>query len=458
MLYEDFIKSKKPKPIQTGFKIPSSWINDKAFDYQAEIIERACFNGRYALFMDTGLGKSITQMNIADAVVRHTNGSFLMVAPLAVAWQFSKDECHKFGYELNFCKKQSDVKKGINITNYESLHNFDADFFDGVSLDESSILKGFDGKTRKLLTDMFRMTRFKIPSSATPSPNDFIELGTHSEFLNNYTVAEMKMMYFTQDRANVQDYILKGHAESEFWEWVSSWAECISSPSDLGYDGSSHILPNLNEIYHEISHDDTSYITNGSLFEFAESNIATLGRNKRATIEKRAEKVSSLQNGEPHLVWCDTNDESSKLKEIMAYAIEVKGSDKEEYKAEMALAFAHGEIGTLISKPSIFGYGLNLQKAHNMTFTGLSYSYESYYQAVRRMWRFGQQNEVNVNIIVADNERSILNSIHRKKQQHEDMKIKMLNAVLSARKKYDLKIDVFNDFTIPNFIYSKEVL
>lgn len=456
MEYIDFIKSKKPKAIQTGFKIPSSYINSNAFDYQAEIIERACLNGRYALFMDTGLGKSITQMNYADAVHRHTNKDVLMLAPLAVSYQMVQ-EGKKFGYELNHCKSQNDVKKGLNITNYESVHKFDFNHFICVVLDESSILKGFDSKTRKILTEGFNQTRFKLACTATPSPNDFVELGTHSEFLGNFTVSEMKMMYFTQDRANVQDYILKGHAETEFWEWIASWAECISSPSDLGYDGSKHILPSLNELYHEISHDDTSYLTNGSLFEFSESNATTIGKNKRKTIEKRAEKVAELQNGEPHLVWCDTNDESDKLKEAMPYAIEVRGNHKDEYKAEMALAFARGEIGTLISKASIFGYGLNLQNAHNMTFTGLNYSYESYYQAIRRMWRFGQKKEVNVNIILADNERSILDTIHRKKEQHEKMKREMLKAVLSAKRNNELKIDVFNKFTIPNFIYSKGI-
>lgn len=457
MEYIDFIKSKKPINKAVGFKIPSNFINSNAFDYQAEIIDRACFNGRYALFVDTGLGKTLMELNYLDAVNRMFNKPVLLVTTLIVAYQIRDTEAQKFGYDVNLCKKQADVKNGINVTNYESIHNFDASSFIAVALDESSILKGFDGKTRKMLTDIFNETRFKLPCTATPSPNDFVELGTHSEFLNNYTVSEMKMMYFTQDRANVQDFILKGHAESEFWEWVASWAECISNPSDLGYDGSRHILPSLNEIYHEIAHDDTKYLSNGSLFEFAETNIGTISKNKRATIEKRADKVAELQNGEPHIVWCHTNDEADVLKEAMPNAIEVRGSHKEEYKAEMALAFSRNEIATLISKESIFGFGGNYQNAHNMTFTGLNYSYESYYQSIRRMWRFGQKNEVNVNIIIADNERNILQSIHRKKEQHEKMKKSMLNAVLKAKKSNGLKIDVFNKFTIPNFIYTKGI-
>jgi len=457
MEYDKFILQKIKHSPKTGFKIKDDWLNPNLFDYQREIVSRACEHGKYALFMDTGLGKSITQMNYADAVNRHTNKPVLMLAPLAVVYQMLK-EAGKFGFELNHARDNNSIKNGLNITNYESLHKLDSSLFACVVLDESSILKGFDSKTRRYLTDEFRHTKYKLACTATPSPNDFVELGTHSEFLGNYTVAEMKMIYFTQDRMNTQNYILKGHSEDKFWEWIASWAECLTSPSDLGYDGSAHILPSLNEIYHEISHDDCSYETNGLLFEFAESNATTIGRNKRKTIDQRAEKVASLQTDEPHLVWCDTNDEADHLKQAMPWAVEVRGSDKEEKKAEMAMAFANGEIRTLISKASIFGYGMNFQNIHNMTFTGLNYSYESYYQAVRRMYRFGQKNEVNVNVIVADNERSILDSIHRKKGQHEKMKSAMQKAIISAKRNSELKVDVFNKFKFPSFIKSKETL
>lgn len=455
MNYDDFIKTKKKHHPRTGFSIPDNWLNENLFDYQREIVARGCEYGRYALFMDTGLGKSITQMNIAEAVLRYTNKPVLMLAPLAVSRQMV-GEGEKFGFDLNLCRDNNDVKKELNITNYESLHKFDLDQFSGVILDESSILKGFDSKTRRTLTDGFRETPFRLACTATPSPNDFVELGTHSEFLGGYIVAEMKMIYFTQDRMNTQNYVLKGHAEEEFWQWIASWAECLSSPSDLGYDGSSHILPKLNEVYHEIIHDDVTY-GGDALFSFAETNATTISRNKRATIKQRAEKVLSLQNGQPHLVWCDTNDEADRLKEAMPHAIEVRGSDKDDYKAEMALAFANGEIETLISKASIFGFGMNFQNVHNMTFTGLNYSYESYYQAVRRMWRFGQKNEVNVNVIVADNERTILDSIHRKKEQHEKMKRSMQNAIIGAKKHQELKTEVFTDFIFPSFVHSKGV-
>lgn len=456
MDYENFIKSKKKTHEKVGFKIKDEWLNPNLFDYQRDIVQRGCENGRYALFMDTGLGKSITQMNIADAILRHTNKPVLMLAPLAVSRQMV-GEGAKFGYELNLSRENKDIKKALNITNYESLHRFDLSQFSGVILDESSILKSFNGKTKQMLISAFENTPYKIACTATPSPNDFMELGNHSEFLGVMESYEMIMRFFLNDTMNAGGYRLKGHAESEFWEWIASWAECIGSPADLGYDGSSHVLPKLNEIYHEIKHDDVKYLSNGALFEFFETNATTISRNKRETIAARAEKAAALQNGQPHLVWCDTNDEADKLKEAMPHAVEVRGNDKDEYKAEMALAFANGEIETLISKASIFGFGMNFQGVNNMTFTGLNYSYESYYQAVRRMYRFGQKNEVNVNIIVADNERSILDSIKRKKEQHEKMKSAMQNAISKARKTHELKYKVFKDFTFPSFVKPKGV-
>lgn len=456
MNYDEFILQKVKHAPKTGFKIKDDWLNPNLFDYQKEIVTRACDHGNYALFMDTGLGKSITQMNYADAVNRYTNKPVLMLAPLAVVYQMLK-EAGKFGFELNHAKDNNSIKNGLNITNYESLHKLDSSRFECIVLDESSILKSFNGKTKQYLVEDFKGTPYKLACTATPSPNDFMEIGNHSEFLGVMESYEMIMRYFINDTMNAGGYRLKGHGENEFWSWIASWAECLTSPADLGYDGSMHVLPSLNEIYHEISHDDCSYESNGLLFEFAESNATTIGKNKRKTIEERAQKVAELQTDEPHLVWCDTNDEADRLKEAMPWAVEVRGSDKEEKKAKTAMAFANGEIRTLISKASIFGYGMNFQNIHNMTFTGLNYSYESYYQAVRRMYRFGQKNEVNVNIIVADNERTILDAIHRKKAQHEKMKSSMQKAIITAKKHNELKSEVFNSFDIPSFIYSKGV-
>lgn len=451
MSYEDFIKSKKTIKESSGFKMPDSWLNPLAFDYQAEIIQRAVREGRYALFMDTGLGKSLTQLNYNDAILRHTNKPVLMVAPLAVVYQLEKESL-KFGYEINRIFKNSDVKKMINITNFDNLKNIDLSQFDCICIDESSILKSYTGTFKQYLVSETKNINFRLAATATPSPNDYLELGNHSEFLGVMQSYEMIMRYFLNDAMNAGGYRLKGHAEKEFWQWIASWAECITSPSDLGYDGSKHILPKLNEIYHEIEHDDVKYCENGLLFSFGEQNATTLAKNKKETLEKRANKVASLLDDNQHLIWVDTNEESEYLKRLIPDSVEVKGSDKDEYKAEMLNGFADGKIKYLITKSSIAGMGMNFQNAHNMTFFGLNYSYEKYYQAVRRMYRFGQTNEVNVNIIVADNEVNILNTIHRKKEQHDTMKREMQNAIIGAKKAKQLTMNKTQKVTLPSFM------
>lgn len=450
MNYEEFIRSKKNIKESSGFKMPDSWLNPLAFDYQAEIIQRAVKEGRYALFMDTGLGKSLTQLNYNDAILRHTNKPVLMVAPLAVVYQLEKESL-KFGYEINRIFKNSDVKKMINITNFDNLKNIDLSQFDCICIDESSILKSYTGTFKQYLVSETKNINFRLAATATPSPNDYLELGNHSEFLGVMQSYEMIMRYFLNDAMNAGGYRLKGHAEKEFWQWIASWAECITSPSDLGYDGSKHILPKLNEIYHEIEHDDVKYCENGLLFSFGEQNATTLAKNKKETLEKRANKVASLLDNNQHLIWVDTNEESEYLKRLIPDSVEVKGSDKDEYKAEMLNGFADGKIKYLITKSSIAGMGMNFQNAHNMTFFGLNYSYEKYYQAVRRMYRFGQTNEVNVNIIVADNEVNILNTIHRKKEQHDTMKREMQNAIIGAKKAKQLTLNRTISVTLPKF-------
>lgn len=450
MNYEEFIKNKKTHKIQTGFKMPDSQINKNAFDYQAEIIQRAVYEGRYALFMDTGLGKSLTQLNFNDAVLKHTNKPVLMVAPLAVVYQLEK-ESKKFGYELNRIFKNSDVKKEINITNFDNLKNIDLKQFSCIDIDESSILKSYTGTFKRFIVEESRDIPFKLAATATPSPNDYLELGNHSEFLGVMDSYEMIMRYFLNDTMKAGGYRLKGHAEKEFWEWIASWAECITSPADLGYDGSKHILPKLNEIYHQISHDDIKYCEDGLLFSFSEQNATTLAKNKKETLEKRANKISELLTVEPHLIWVDTNEESEYLKKSIPDIVEVKGSDKDEYKAEMLNAFADGEIKRLVTKTSIAGMGMNFQNANNQTFFGLNYSYEKYYQAIRRMYRFGQTKEVNVNIIVADNEVNILNAIHRKKEQHDIMKQQMQKAIIGAKKADNLTFNKTQKVTLPIF-------
>ncbi len=456
MKYDDFIKSKIILNVDSGFDIDKKYLNKSLFDYQKEIVIRACKKGKYALFVDTGLGKSLMQLNFGYAVHKQLNKNVLFLAPLVVAYQMVK-ESKKFGYELNHINKNNNYKDGLNITNYDNLKNIDTYLYDCVILDESSILKNASGKLRIMITDLFCNTSYKLLCTATPSPNDFLELGTHSEMLNDLKVSEMKMMYFAQDRANVQNYVLKGYAIDKFWEWVSYWAECISCPSDLGYDGSSHILPKLNENFIEVEYDDCDYSMNdGLLFGFTETNATTISKNKKKTIYLRIDVLKTLlKEDEQHLIWVDTNDEADKIKKSIDGIVEVRGSDSEELKAKRLMDFADGKIKWLMTKSSIAGMGMNFQNANNMTFVGLNYSYEKYYQAVRRMWRFGQTKQVNINVIVADNEIQILESMMRKKEQHNEMKRYMLQSVKSVRNKKELSVDVNDKFTFPKFLKSK---
>ena len=453
--YDKFIQNKSIKVDFSGFDIGQNELNPMLFDYQKEIVQRSLKSGKYALFMDTGLGKSICQLEFGYQCLKRDNKPILFVAPLAVVFQIQK-EALKFGYELEFIKNSVDIENKMYITNYDSLKKINTDDFNGIILDESSILKNYTGKIKKEIISNFKQTKYKLACTATPSPNDLLELGNHSEFLDVMESYEMIMRWFINDTMNAGGYRLKKHGQETYWEWISSWADCIGTPSDLGYDGSNHILPKLNENFHYIHYDDVKYLDGDSLFSFSQTNATTISRNKRDTIELRAEKALELINEESHLFWVNTNNEADVLKK-MANAkgidiIEVRGSDSDEVKANRLNDFADGKIKYLITKSSIAGMGLNLQSHQNMTFLGLDYSYERYYQAVRRMWRFGQKKEVNVNIIIADNEKSILQNIYRKKDQHEKMKKSMVKSISNSKVSDELKSVVNKEFIMPSFI------
>lgn len=462
MSYFEFVARKRLKSKKVGFKAQEAWLNPNLFDYQKEIVKRACEIGRYALFMDTGLGKSITQMNFAHCVWKHTNKPVLLLAPLAVVFQMC-DEASKFGFELSRVEGGI-LRDGLNITNYEQLEKLQGvENLAGIVLDESSILKSFTGSTKRALIEMFKHTPYKLACSATPSPNDYLELGNHSEFLGVLPSYEMIMRFFINDTMNAGGYRLKKHAESSFWEWVASWAECISSPADLGYDDRAFKLPPLREILHFVDFDDTQYFSEsnseGLLFKMSENNATTLAKNKKESLECRVDKLKEIlrdASALPHLIWVDTNLEADRLKAALSEefegVVEVRGSDSAEFKARTLADFANGHIPILITKASIAGMGLNFQNACNMSFLGLNYSYESYYQAVRRMYRFGQKREVVVNIIIADNEREILHTIHKKKEQHDKMKLAMTKAICKAKGVEELKQCWNLDFSIPSFL------
>ena len=388
MKYETFLNNKNTILENSGFEVDKEELNPMMFDFQKDIVKWALAKGRAAIFADTGHGKTVMQLEWASKIHKLTGGKVLILAPLAVTEQTQR-EGSKFGINVTVCSSQDDVKDGINITNYEKLDKFISKEFIAIVLDESSILKSFTGKVRNQLIDRFRNTPYKLACTATPSPNDYMELGNHSEFLGVMTRAEMLSMYFIHDGGQTSKWRLKGHAKDVFWQWVSSWAVVICNPKDLGYDVKGFTLSKLN-IYEIIA---------DGIEPTDEVLTLTERRNARKeSLEDRCRAAAKLVNDsdEQWLIWCDLNDESKMLHNLINESVEVKGSDKPEHKTKSAVEFAKGNIKALVSQPLIFGMGLNFQSCRNMIFVGLSDSYELYYQAVRRCWRFGQTREVNV--------------------------------------------------------------
>lgn len=417
--YFNFIENKRLILESTGFEISRSELNNMAFPFQKDIIRWALAKGKACIFADCGLGKTLMQLEWASKVHDYCgeNSSILILAPLSVCEQ-TKREGEKFGYSVNICESQEDVQSGINITNYEKIQKFDCSTFDGVVLDESSILKSFTGKIRNQLIDSFCKTRFRLACTATPAPNDFMELGNHCEFLGIMSRNEMLSMFFVHDGGNVHNWRLKRHAESQFWQWMASWSVFIDNPSNLGYEAEGYELPKLNNIQVIVGDEEIS----------SESLTLTQRRQARKdSLEERCQRAADIINGssEQWLVWCGLNNESKRLKELIHDSKEIKGSDKEKYRAETMASFIDGSLKCLVTKPSIAGYGMNLQNCHNMIFVGLSDSFEQYYQAVRRCWRFGQENEVTAYIIISSKEGTVLENIERKRQDYDLMKAAM---------------------------------
>ena len=418
MNYKNFLEKKTIVSKDTGFTVNRKDLNNNLFEYQKDIVTWALKKGKAAIFADCGLGKSLMQLEWAEKVHEETNGSILILAPLAVTEQTYREGI-KFGINSKVVECQEDVINGINITNYEKLDKFDTSVFNGIVLDESSILKSFTGKVRNQIIDNFKNTPYKLACTATPAPNDYMELGNHSEFLGVMTRSEMLAMYFVHDGGNTSKWRLKGHATDVFWQWMSSWAVVITNPRDLDYEVEGYDLPKLN--IHEIIVDGDEPIV--------ETLTLTQRRQARKeSLEDRCKAAAELVNNsdENWLVWCNLNDESKLLHELINDSVEVKGSDKAKHKTDSSISFANGDIKCLVSKPLIFGMGLNFQSCHNMIFVGLSDSYEQYYQAVRRCWRFGQEHEVNVYIVISAKEGCVKENIERKQEDANTMQQEML--------------------------------
>ncbi len=452
MNYEDFIDAKNKSAAPVGFE-PME-ITAPLFDWQKHVVRWAVRQGRAALFEDCGLGKTAQQLEWARQVVVQTGGSVLILTPLAVAHQ-TVAEAAKFSIAAKVVESQAEVTEpGIYITNYEKLEHFTPEKFVGVVLDESSILKNFTGKTRIALTDSFKHTPYRLCCTATPSPNDYTEFGQHAAFLGICSPAQMLATFFINDTFNTGDWRLKGHADGEFWKWLASWAACISKPSDIGFPDDGYILPPLNMETQIVEVDERG--SGEDLFKHVTLSATTMHREMRETSEHRARRVAELVNGsdESWIVWCNTNDEADKLAEFIPTAIEVRGSESPASKERKIDSFTAGNARVIISKPSICGLGLNWQHCHNIAFVGLSYSFEDFYQALRRSYRFGQTSQVNAFIIQAKTEGAILQNINRKIEQHKTMQEKMKlaslafkdNRVKELSKKTDLTIQCDDDW------------
>jgi len=439
--YYEFLKQKETVVADSGFD-PEE-LNANLFDFQRDIVAWALRKGKAALFEDTGLGKTIQQLSWADAVAKHENGSVLILAPLAVGKQTAK-EADKFGIQAKLCESDADVENGINITNYEKLHKFNTDRFCGIVLDESSILKSYSGKTTNDLIRRFRNTKYKLACTATPSPNDFTELGNHAEFLNVTTMNEMLSMFFINDSSNGIGWRLKRHSVKEFFKWIAEWAIMIKSPADLGFDGTKYILPKLN--IHTIVTETA--IPEGQLFVMPAETLQERRQARKESLDRRVKKTNEIVESDDGqvLIWCNYNDESDALRRTINGSYEVKGSDTDLHKEAGMLGFSDGSVHILVSKPSICGFGMNWQNCHRIIFCGLSDSYEQFYQAIRRCWRFGQKHEVDVYVIIGEAETTILNNIQRKQANHDLMSSEMLETIntVTKEKLYNLRFEKSN--------------
>ena len=383
--------------------------------HQHDLTAWALRRGCAAIFADTGLGKSRMQVAWADVVRNQANDSrIIILAPLAVAGQ-TVEEAEMVGVSVNYCRDDSDVRNGINITNYDRIHKFDCGKFSGVVLDESSIIKHHAAKTLQTLLDAFRTTPFKLCATATPAPNDWTELGNHAEFLGIRSRAEMLAEFFVHDGGDTQTWRLKGHARSAFWRWVASWGAMVRSPADLGHDASEYELPPLHVHQHtvELGHNDAH-----GLFAMEAQTLSERRDARRASLVERVRECARIVNADvqPWVVWCDLNAEGDALTAAIDGAVQISGADDPDVKERRLHDFAAGRIRVLVSKPSICGFGLNWQHASRMAFVGVTDSFESYYQAVRREWRFGQTKPVHVHVFASNLEGAVVANLKRKER------------------------------------------
>jgi hypothetical protein len=416
MDYSEFLQRKSQVGCDAGFD--PVFMPSMLFPFQVALVEWATRKGRAAIFSDCGTGKSFMQLAWAENVARHTDGRILILTPLAVAFQ-TVGEGVKLGVDVTHRRDRLHPGDRIVVTNYERLHHFDCNDFAGVVCDESSILKNFDGETRKAITDFMRKRPYRLLCTATAAPNDYIELGTSSEALGDLRRVDMMSQFFSHDGGDTQRWALKGHGERPFWRWVCSWARAMRKPSDLGFSDDGFALPPLTVRNHTVK---SAAPLEGYLFDLPAVGLQEQRQDLRRTIGERCGMAAQLVNAHARaaVVWCNLNDEGKELARSISGAVEVCGADPEEFKEETFAAFVAGKVRVLVTKASIAGFGLNLQHCAHQTFFP-SHSYEQYYQAVRRCWRFGQKSPVTVDMITTDGQADVLQNLNRKAEQASRM-------------------------------------
>lgn len=470
--YHQFLSAKIQTVESKGFDVPVEQINSKLFLFQRDIVRWALRLGRAALFEECGMGKTFQFLEWAKAVQRHTNGKILILEPLAVAPQTIR-EARKLDLDVRYAKDRHDIGDAkLIVTNYERMHLFLSGDFDGVVLDESSILKSFMGKTKRMLVEAFSATPFKLACTATPAPNDHMELGNHAEFLGVMPSNEMLSRWFINDTMKSGSYRLKNHARKDFWRWLTSYAVCLSTPGDLGpgYEMPDFDLPALNLHEYRLAAAQETIARSwaqGMLLPDTNPSSTTLHKVKRESLQDRVRKaqelVEALPDEEPVVIWCDTNYEADALLKAFPKAIEVRGNHSQEQKESRLNAFSEGKERLLITKPDIAGFGLNWQHCSNMVFVGVSFSFEKTYQALRRSYRFGQTKPVHAHMIYAETEGNVIESLKRKQSDFAEMQSEMNVAMhehglfrdVNVRK---LSSSVGNTpMSIPSWLYSKGV-
>ena len=412
--YQDFLKSKQKSKEHKGFAaLP---MNDKLFPFQQFIVERNLSKGKHAVFADCGLGKTVMELETASQIVRHTNKPVLIIAPLVVVAQ-TKRESEKFGFDLD----------KVTITNFENLHNINPQEYAGLIVDESSIMKNFEGEIKKQIFEYFHNTPYKFAFTATPSPNDPMELANHSEFLGYQSRLGMLATYFINDQDHTSKWRLKRHAVEKFYQFVSDWAIMLTNPADIGYPMQGYDLSEV--IYKEHQLITENDFSNGMLFPSLAVSATDFNKELRRTKEQRIAKAIEIANAneEPHIVWVKHNDEGKEVTTGIHGAVEVSGSDKPEEKAQKLLDFVDGKFRVLVTKPKIAQYGLNFQHCLNQTFMSPDFSFEGFYQAVRRSHRFGKKGDVTVNIVTTDTMQNVISIIKEKEKQFKQMQQLMIN-------------------------------